>query len=46
MVDYKIVKYCRLCRERFVVHKGEAKRLYCDRCEKRIAKEEENERQS
>jgi len=33
MIDYKIIKNCRICRERFVVHKGEAKRIYCDKCE-------------
>jgi len=33
MVDYKIVKYCRWCKERFVVSKGESKKYYCDSCQ-------------
>lgn len=36
MVNYKIVKFCRLCKKQFVVMKGEAKRIYCDFCVKRI----------
>jgi len=36
MVDYKIVKHCRLCRKRFVVNKGESKRIYCDECKLKI----------
>ncbi len=41
MVDYKIVKYCRLCKKRFVVNKGESKRYYCDECQLRIDKSNE-----
>lgn len=37
MVDYKIVKFCRLCKARFVVHKSEAKRNYCDDCQLKIS---------
>ena len=33
MVDYKIVKYCRLCKTRFVIPKSEAKKNYCDACQ-------------
>ena len=36
MVEYKIVKYCRLCRKRMVVPKGEARKNYCDACIKRM----------
>lgn len=38
MVDYKIVKYCRLCKKRFVVSKGESRKNYCDKCQLRIEK--------
>ena len=34
MPDYKIVKYCRACKKRFVVSKGESKENYCDECKK------------
>jgi len=33
MVDYNIVKYCRLCKKRFVVPKGESKKNFCDVCQ-------------
>jgi ribosomal protein L37AE/L43A len=33
MVDYKIIKYCRLCKTRFVVNKGESKIHYCKKCQ-------------
>ncbi|MBR9675420.1 hypothetical protein GOV05_00235 [Candidatus Woesearchaeota archaeon] len=36
MVDYKLVKYCRTCKTRFVVPKSEAKKNYCDACQKRF----------
>ena len=32
MAEYKIIKYCRMCRKRFVVNKGESKKNYCDEC--------------
>jgi len=41
MVEYNIVKHCILCKARFVVGRGQAKRNYCDACERR-----ENERES
>jgi hypothetical protein len=44
MVDYKIVKYCRLCKERFVVPKGQSKQYHCDKCQKMIDKEQEEEK--
>ena len=39
MVDYKIIKYCSVCKKRFVVHKGQSKRYLCWDCDP--AKEEE-----
>jgi len=42
MADYKIVKYCRLCKKRFVVNKGESKKRYCDDCQLKIDKEQNN----
>ena len=32
MADYKIVKYCRWCKKRFVVGKVDAKKNYCEDC--------------
>ena len=34
MVDYKLVKYCKLCKKRFVVDKNESRKFYCDKCQK------------
>jgi hypothetical protein len=39
MADYKIVKYCRMCRKRFVVNKTESKQYYCDDCQSKVDKE-------
>jgi hypothetical protein len=39
MVDYNIVKYCRWCRVRFVVPKKDAKKYYCNKCQKKVDKE-------
>jgi len=36
MIDYKIVKYCRACRVRFVVNKDESKKNYCDSCQSKF----------
>ena len=38
MVEYNVVKFCRFCKGRFVVGKREARRMYCDPCEKKVAK--------
>ncbi len=38
MVDYNIVKFCRACRKRFVVNKGENGKHYCDKCQKAFKK--------
>ncbi len=39
MVDYKIVKYCRACKKRFVVNRDESKLNFCVKCQN-IHKEE------
>jgi hypothetical protein len=36
MFDYKTIKYCRLCKKKFFIHKGEKKKNYCDECEKKL----------
>jgi uncharacterized Fe-S radical SAM superfamily protein PflX len=41
MVDYRIVKYCRLCKKRFVVDKSENKKNYCDECQKKLDKDQD-----
>jgi len=38
MVEYKIVKYCRLCKKRYVVNRGEAKKIYCVTCQRKITR--------
>jgi hypothetical protein len=43
MIDYKIVKYCRLCKKRFVVNKGESKQNYCDECQSKFDNEQNEE---
>ena len=39
MIDYKIVKYCIICKERYVVRKGDSRRIYCDVCTAKVAKQ-------
>lgn len=41
MNNYKIVKYCGLCKKRFVVNKGESREIYCEKCRKRLDKSED-----
>lgn len=36
MVDYKIIKYCILCKKRFVVMKGQSRIRHCEECQKSI----------
>ncbi len=36
MASYKIVKYCNLCKVRFIINKGEVVKNYCDDCQKKI----------
>ena len=43
MVEYNIVKFCRLCRARFVVGKSEAKRQFCAVCQKKTLTEDKEE---
>tara|TARA_Y100000310_G_scaffold321765_1_gene379880 strand:- start:1196 stop:1327 length:132 start_codon:yes stop_codon:yes gene_type:complete len=35
MVEYNIVKFCRACKKRYVVQRGESKKDYCEECEKK-----------
>lgn len=44
MVKYKLVKFCMLCKERFVVDKTEARRYYCNKCQNKVKKSIEKER--
>gem|GEM_PF-2679413 len=41
MADYNIVKYCRVCKKRYLVGKDEVKKHYCDECYKKAASKEE-----
>ena len=43
MVEYNIVKFCRLCKKRFVVSKREAKKYYCDDCQSKFKYEQEQD---
>jgi hypothetical protein len=36
MVEYNIVKYCRLCKKRIVVKKADARKNYCDKCQAKV----------
>ncbi|MBU4352856.1 MAG: hypothetical protein KJ939_07310 [Nanoarchaeota archaeon] len=45
MVEYKIVKYCRLCKTRFTVNKGESRRNYCNDCQLKISKEQDSSKE-
>jgi hypothetical protein len=38
MADYQIVKFCRMCRKRYLVGKGESKKNYCDKCQPKADK--------
>ena len=42
MVEYNIVKYCRLCKKRFVVNRGESKKNLCNDCQLEIDNEQED----
>ncbi len=41
MVDYNLVKFCRVCKKRFLVNKKEAKKNYCDSCQKKYEENKE-----
>jgi PHP family Zn ribbon phosphoesterase len=43
MANYKLVKYCRLCKTRFTVEKSDSRKVYCEECSKRISEEPKNE---
>jgi len=36
MAGYKIIKFCRMCRKKFIVNKGESKIIYCEDCDKKV----------
>ncbi|MFH1827651.1 MAG: hypothetical protein ABH824_00145 [Nanoarchaeota archaeon] len=40
MAEYKLVKYCRLCKKRFVVDKSEKRKNYCDTCQAKFSNEQ------
>ena len=44
LVDYNLVKYCRMCKKRFVVNKSESKKNYCDDCQSRFNNEHEEQK--
>jgi ribosomal protein L37AE/L43A len=48
VIAYKIIKFCRRCKKKFKVNKGESKIIYCDECYKivrdQIKKEIEQEK--
>ncbi|HLD42566.1 MAG TPA: hypothetical protein VJB08_01105 [Candidatus Nanoarchaeia archaeon] len=41
MVDYNIIRYCRLCKKRMVLKKGEFA-FYCADCKLRLDKQPRN----
>ena len=41
---YKLIKYCRACKVRFVTNKGESNKNYCDSCVKRFEKEQKSKK--
>ena len=43
MVQYKIVKFCKFCRARFVVPNGESKRSLCSKCEEKYREQQKAE---
>lgn len=43
MNDYRMVKYCRLCKKRYLINKGEKIRNYCEDCQKKFVKEGKNQ---
>ena len=40
MADYRIVKYCRKCNVRYLVNKGEDKKIFCKDCYAKKLKED------
>ena len=43
MVDYNIVKKCKLCQGRFVVDKSKRRAVFCDKCQKKAEKSRASE---
>jgi len=41
MIEYTLVKYCRLCKKRFLISRGDKVENYCKDCLKKFRKEEE-----
>jgi ribosomal protein L37AE/L43A len=39
VIAYKIIKFCRRCKTKFKVNKGESKIIYCEDCHKIIKDE-------
>jgi len=37
-MTYRIVKYCRACKKRYLVNKGESKKNYCEECHVKVKK--------
>ncbi|MFH1399047.1 MAG: hypothetical protein ABIG95_02965 [Candidatus Woesearchaeota archaeon] len=37
-IGYRIVKYCNICKKRFLVEKGQQHIIYCDTCYEKITK--------
>jgi hypothetical protein len=37
-MSYRIVKYCRACKKRYLVEKGESKKNYCEDCHENVQK--------
>ncbi|MFO8015612.1 MAG: hypothetical protein R6U32_00760 [Candidatus Woesearchaeota archaeon] len=44
MAGYRIVKYCKLCKRRMLLEKGDNRRYYCDECQARINRDMEKEK--
>ncbi len=42
-INYRIVKYCRLCKKRYLVNKGEVKKVYCEGCFDKMFKNRKKE---
>ncbi len=36
MPEYNMVKYCRICKKRYIVGKGQSAKVYCVDCQKKI----------
>ncbi len=39
MANYREVKYCRRCKKRYLVDKGQGKKVFCEDCYKLVLKE-------